>query len=234
MRVFCIKLIYGFLDLLFPITCVICGTDGVYVCSKCLRKLPQITNQICIKCAQPAPFGKTHPACKTKNVPDGVLSALTYKDRQVKELIKIFKFTFVESLGMPLAQALVDMIKNHELKSYFQDFLIIPVPLHRRRFNWRGFNQAETLARELGKQLGISFNVSLVKRLKHTKPQTKLTLEERKNNLQNAFDVTSPLPNKKIILIDDVLTSGTTILELTRVLKQSGAKEVWAITLAHG
>jgi len=229
-----ISIIHFLLDLLFPIRCFVCGVDGYHVCSKCLSNLPRLENQICIRCAKPAPFGKTHVGCRTKKVPDGVLSALTYKDKQVKELIKTFKFSFIETLAEPLAQTMVETINNHALENYFKDFLIIPVPLHRKRFNWRGFNQAEALAKELSQNLNIPLNTALVKRLKHTKPQTTLTLEERKTNLQNAFTLTSPLTNKKIILVDDVLTSGTTILELTRVLKRAGAREVWAMTVAHG
>jgi len=107
------------------------------------------------------------------------------------------------------------------------------VPLHRRRYAWRGFNQAEILARFWSSALGINMDRRLLYRRRNTKMQVKLNGEERRKNLLGAFAVRGALPAKRIILIDDVFTTGSTLQECARVLKLAGAVEVWGAALAR-
>ena len=230
-----IKSTYNFiLDLLFPIQCLVCGKDEVLICDKCLNNIPRLPKQACLICKLPSPFGATHPVCKTKHALDGIISALPYQEKHVKEMIKAFKFKYISSLAEPLAQIIFKEIQNNELTDFFKDFIIVPVPLHPKRLRWRGFNQAEILGNALVKILGNSTDINLIKREKTTIPQTKLTQEERQKNIQNAFTITenANLAGKKILLIDDVVTSGATLRELARIIKKSGADSVWAVTLA--
>jgi len=222
------------LDLVFPVSCLVCGREGTYLCENCQPKLSKLINQECLVCQKPSPFGKTHPDCITRNSVDGALAALNHKDPKVSEIIRTFKYNFVSSLANPLATMIVETIKREGLENYFAEFIIVPVPLHNRRLNWRGFNQAGLLANSLAENLKISVNNHLVTRSKFTKPQVTLTADDRKKNIQNAFTLTGEVGGKKILLVDDVVTSGSTANELAKLFKQTHAAEVWIATAAHG
>ena len=189
-----------FLGLLFPAACLVCGKEDTYLCSMCAAKLPRLENQRCIRCQEPSPFGKTHPTCRSRDFADGSISALNYKDPRVLKIIKVFKYNFVSDLSIPLAVAMIEAAKNQGLTEYFKGFTIVPVPLHRKRHNWRGFNQAELLSDMLSLSLGIPVNKTLVTRQKSTKPQVKLSAVKRKKNMENAFSLLGSPANKKIIL----------------------------------
>lgn len=121
-------------------------------------------------------------------------------------------------------------------------WLVTPVPLHPRRYRWRGFNQAANFAKSLSQVTHWPYHPDLLKRSKHTKPQSLLKGDERRQNLLGAFEFnnnTSPpsnnslLKNYPILLVDDVWTTGTTLKECAKVLKRNGAEKVWALTLAR-
>lgn len=222
------------IDLVFPITCLACGKEGSYLCQNCFVKLPRLEKQQCLVCQKPSPFGKTHPECVSRNTVDGVISSLTYKDPVVKEIIRVFKYSFVSSLSLPLSKLIVEAMEAQELADYFHDFMIVPVPLHRKRLNWRGFNQALLLSKALSEALEIPIQNQLVQRKKFTKPQVKLKAEERRRNLENAFQLSDNAENKKILLVDDVVTSGVTLNEMAKLFKQADCAEVWGLTVAQG
>ena len=113
--------------------------------------------------------------------------------------------------------------------------LIIPVPLHPRRLRWRGFNQSVLLGREVGRAWGIPLDPFVLTRKTETVPQSTLTLKERRPNVRGAFSI-SPrrsVENLRLLLVDDIYTSGATVNECTRVLLHSGAREVQVLTLAR-
>jgi ComF family protein len=222
------------LDLVFPITCLVCGQEGIYLCPVCASKLPRLEKQLCISCTKPSPFGKTHPDCVTRNVADGMICGLTYKHKNTDKIIRTFKYSFVSDLAEPLSKIIIQTINVEGLSNYFQEFTLIPVPLHRRRQNWRGFNQAQLLGAELAKHLNIPIDDQLILRSKFTKPQTTLSQDERKSNIQNAFSINSNVAGKKFLIVDDVVTTGSTINEISKLLKQKHASEIWALAVAHG
>lgn len=224
----------GILDLVFPISCLVCGRDGEFLCSDCLAKLPRLEKQKCIVCTKPSPFGKTHPDCVTRNTVDGMICAASYQDKNTKKIIETFKYNFVSDLSKPLAQMITETVISQNLLEYFQEFILVPVPLHKKRLNWRGFNQAVLLAMELSQNLKIPIEDKLAIRDKHTKPQVNLTADERKRNIENAFSVTSEVAGKKILLVDDVVTSGSTANEIAKLLKSNKAAEIWILAFAHG
>lgn len=134
-----------------------------------------------------------------------------------------------------LAGFIIEAIQNQNLAEYFTEFKIIPVPLHRDRFMWRGFNQSEQIAQILSDQLSISVDPKAIMRTINTKPQAKLSLEQRKKNIDKAFKINSFLTiHDKYLLVDDVAASGATLNEMAKTLKASGAKEIWAATIARG
>lgn len=220
-------------DLVFPVSCVICGKEGLFLCASCKEKLPRLEKQLCISCKKPAPYGKTHPDCVTKNTVDGTISALSYTDLKSKKLIRTFKYEFIFDLAKPLSDLIIEAVNAQGLAGYFSEFTIIPVPLHKRRFNWRGFNQADLLADALGKNLSLSVSRDIVERTKFTKPQIDLLAEERKTNIENAFTAAGKVSGK-YLLVDDVITTGSTLNEIAKLLKKQKCAEVWAVTIAHG
>lgn len=218
-------------DLIFPKYCCICDLEETYLCSACFNKLIRLEKQKCIACLKPSPFGKTHADCGSKNLLDGVVSAFPYKNPGVKKLIQLFKYKFIKDLYLGLAKLLSLELENNELVGHFQKFTIIPVPLHKLRINWRGFNQSELLSLELAKQIITPLDVNLVQRIKNTKPQVNLKKDDRKENIKNAFQVNGKALGNYLI-IDDVITTGSTLNEIARVLKKAGANQVWAATIA--
>ena len=221
-------------DLVFPVYCLSCGIEGKFVCDGCIPRLARLDRQICIVCQTPAPFGKTHPQCVSANKLDGIISALPYRNPQIANLIETFKYKFIDDLSPILSKFLIDEIENQNLNGYFSGFTLIPIPLHPRRYSWRGFNQAELIAQSLSKDLEIPVNKELVKRIKFTQPQVKLERSARQENMKDAFGLTQAQTAGKYLLVDDVVTTGATLNEIAKLLKRSGASEVWALTVAHG
>ncbi|MFH1392399.1 MAG: ComF family protein [bacterium] len=145
----------------------------------------------------------------------------SYQNQLLKKAIHTFKYKFVKDLARPLAKLLLKKI------DFDYDF-IVPVPLHSRRLRWRGFNQAELLAKEIDKNKVLS---ALIK-IKNTKPQVQFSEKQREQNITNAFKCVCDLTNKKVLLIDDVETTGSTLRECEKALLQAGAKQVYCLTLA--
>jgi competence protein ComFC len=138
-------------------------------------------------------------------------------------------------LALPLGDLLANGV-NAESRRPEKDFILMPVPLYKKRLLERGFNQAALLAGGLSDRLGLEVEEKVLERVRQTVPQVDLEEKERKDNVKNVFSVRdiSRVKNKKIILVDDVITTGATIEECGKVLKLSGAKEVWGVALAKG
>ena len=216
------------LDFIFPKQCVGCKKFGSYLCSQCLEKVEYLETQTCVYCYKPAISGKTHPRCFKKNGLDGMVSLANYKT-PVKELIKSLKYHYT-----------TDLLNEVEEKFTFRDeaileksATILPLPLFQSRRNYRGFNQAELLGKVIAKKLRLSYREGLLERCVATKPQVGLSQSERAENVKNAFGLRSSLEKKIYYVFDDVWTSGATLKEVAKVLKQAGAEVVWGLTFAH-
>lgn len=240
-----LKLKNIFLDILFPIHCLTCQKYGSIFCDKCLEKIKFLEEQICPYCEKIAtPKGSLCPRCKEKSQErdflgylNFLIAATRYKENGMGKIIHSYKYNFIRSLSIPLGKILVSALLQNEIA--IPD-IIVPVPLHKRRERWRGFNQAELLSVFISKNLTpgleIPIETSLILRKKFTPPQMKIKrYQERKVNLQNAFSANpaSDISGKYIILVDDVATTGATLFECAKVLKQGGAKKVGAIVLAR-
>jgi len=221
------------LDLVFPIFCLQCGKEGVFVCTSCLNKLRRLESQTCISCEKPSPVGQTHPGCSSKNKTDALLSVSPYSDPLCNKAIKTFKYNYVTSLAPVLGRLMAEEIANNGIEQAVKEFVAIPVPLHHRKFRERGFNQSELLAKVVSSLLEIPLETSAVERSRYTKPQSELMPDAKKDNIRSAFSAIKKGP-KKVLLIDDVVTSGSTLNEVARQLKKAGTKTVWALTFARG
>lgn len=160
-----------------------------------------------------------------------VLSVAAYRGA-VRYLVFQFKYNQHTYLSKILGQMMAELVLEEKLEVDS----VIAVPLHKKRQRERGFNQAELLARHIGKNLAISNIKGNLIRTKNTRVMHALTRRERKKNLLDAFKVKNPgvILNQNILLIDDILTTGTTIEACSRVLLEAGAKSVTAITFARG
>src|SRR3989338_1566821 len=234
----------SFLDLLFPKRCVSCGKFGAYICKSCFSKIEFIEKPICPICQRQAVGGKTHPGCQGRYRLDGLVVAARYRG-PVKSAIAKVKYKLVYDIAKILIDLIVVNLWKFDLAS---DLILVPVPLHVRRKNWRGFNQAELLANLLSKSFGVSVSDALI-RIRQTKSQVGLKRDDRKENVRGAFalrpsgqkkrksfdsaqgKIISEVKGKNIILVDDVYTSGATMTECCKVLKKEGAGEVWGMAV---
>ena len=151
----------------------------------------------------------------------------------MKESIGRFKYKNRREYGDFYVQ---EMLRNcgYAVRSWNID-LIVPIPLHKSRRRKRGFNQAELIAKKLGKELGIPVSVDTLFRTRKTKPQKELNDQERKSNLKNAFEIgKNDLEFKKILLIDDIYTTGSTIDIATTILLEHGAEKVYFLSISIG
>jgi ComF family protein len=198
-------------DLLFPKFCVDCKKEGDWLCENC-RPVKAFFQE-----------GQA-----IANL-DGVTNLFTYGENSVSKLIQMFKYNYL----LEIADIFEKIISNTEFKNIWQDFVIIPVPLHARRERERGFNQAEVLAKLFAKKLGLNINKNL-DRVIYTAQQAKLSQEDRPLNLKDAFIFSDKVLPEKVLLVDDVYTTGATMQECAKVLKDKGVKIVWGLVLARG
>ena len=203
-------------DMLFPKTCVDCGKIGKYLCQKCGLKIEVL--------------GADY---KSKKI-EGRIGLFKYNGA-IKELIKLIKFDLVSDAKTEIGEMIVNQLKENypNILEYWQknDFVIIPVPLHWRRKNWRGFNQAEIIADEVGKKIDLSVNNKIILRKINTKHQATSNKIERISNLKNAFMTVDKIP-KNIIIFDDVWTTGNTIKNIIKIIPKN--RKIWVLTMASG
>lgn len=223
------------LDLLFPKRCVSCGRFGAYICRDCFTKIEYIDKPVCPICQRQAVEGKTHPGCRNRYRLDGLVVICRYQG-PIKEAIAKVKYKWVYDVEKVLVDLIADNLWKFDLP---KDLILVSVPLHAKRKSWRGFNQAEILAKSLAKSFGMPFADVLV-RVRETATQVGLKRDKRKENVKGAFALrqaqgrTIDVKGRDIVLVDDVYTSGATMGECCRVLKKAGAGEVWGMAVALG
>ena len=184
--------------------------------------------------------GLTHPVCRSPHSIDGVFPSLVYKGI-VKKLVYTFKYPpYITDLLSQLEALLYEgIIQKEGLHTILQKQpVFVPIPLHKNKLRKRGYNQSALLAKALAKRFALPM-IPLLERNKDTKTQVGLSKEERQKNIQNAFRIAPKYSGsikqyETVILVDDVVTSGSTLKECAKVLKRAGVKQVWAVTLAHG
>jgi len=219
-------------DFVFPKKCVGCGKYEVFLCNGCEKEM-ELAEQICPMCFRPNLGGWTHEKCRKKLGVDGLMAIWSYKNGVVQEVVENIKFGFNrELMGMTLEKV--------TFESGIKFDFLVPMPLYYLRENWRGFNQAEEMAKVVAKRMNLPVS-KLLKRDKNTKQQAMLTKAvERKKNMRGAFSLDKEvrlsglsLKNKNVLLIDDVFTSGESMKECTRVLKRAGVEKMWGLVMAR-
>lgn len=233
--------VFYILDFIFPIECINCQKNGKWLCTKCFEKLSFYQDKYCPICKKESKQGKFCKDCSPLFIIDKIFIAGSYKNKIISELIKKLKFYSIKDISQILGDYLYKFLKKEKIlekngpyKIDIKKTIIIPVPLSRRRYNFRGFNQSEEIAKRLSEKTKIPLQKNL-KKIKNTKAQSKLSREKRLKNLQNCFMWSGKSLNKKnIILIDDVITTGSTLNECAKELKKHGAGKVWGLVVAKG
>ncbi|MBI2065282.1 MAG: ComF family protein [Candidatus Yanofskybacteria bacterium] len=233
-------------DLIFPKKCIICGRfndknfDG-YLCAKCLNTIPINHSFGCIGCKRPVALGKTCRLCAKTNHIDQLLVAADYKNQDLIKIIKLFKYRFIKELGLPLSlltkKYLVYLARAKKLNFLEENPLALPVPLSNKRLNWRGFNQSDILADLLAENFHLEKVTGVISRTGNSKPQAEIEEKDKRlDNLSGLFRIScaDKITNKNILLIDDVCTTGATLNECAKILKEAGVKRVTGLVIARG
>lgn len=211
---------------LFPASCVNCGKADVIFCNECLRMAKQ-AQQICFVCKNFSESGYTHKQCLNPKAPKQLLCAYEYQS--ISKLIKAFKYDQIIEAGQICAHLLGNFIAMKGLN--LNEYTITFVPMHKRKQNLKLFNHAQMLAEQLASTNQAKIEQLLTKQI-NTKPQANLKKEQRILNLKEVFKCALRTPGK-IILIDDVFTTGSTLNECCSELFAAGAEEIICITLAR-
>lgn len=232
------------LDIIFPKICLGCSkftgkNDFDYVCGKCFGEIALKNILECIGCKRETRLGLTCAFCAKENNIDQLIIVAGLSNPLVDKILKTYKYKFVRDMSAPLSVIAKKRVKNLLLKGFnlFEDNpLLIPVPLRRKRLNWRGFNQAGLLAKDISDTYYMTYRGDILIRIADPKHQADIKAkEDRINNVRNNFAVkdSESLRGRTVILVDDICTTGATINECARVLKESGAKRVIGFAIAR-
>lgn len=209
----------------FPSKCIFCGRvveAGGYVCSDCKRTLPYAGGELCPRCAS--------SACRCHRRPPVYDRAVVpfYYERRAAEAIKRFKFGDRPQDAVGLSAFIAERLSQAD--DIPMPDVIIPVPMYRKNKAERGYNQSELLAKELSRRLQIHTDFYSFQKLRPSRTQHQLSAAERRQNLSDCFAVTVPgaICGKKILLVDDVITTGATLDACASILRQSGAQYIIA------
>ena len=222
----------AFADLLFPPHCVVCRTLGAWLCESCQAAIEAISPPVCGRCGLPLPaLASDHYCPLAASSLAGVRAYALYRG-PLREAIHQFKYGGLQSLATLLGEMMAGGWVTLAPSSGPVD-AVVPVPLHPARQRERGFNQSACLARQLGAHLGWPVIEGVLVRTRRTVPQVGLEPARRQTNVAGAFQcVDGSLAGKRLLLIDDVRTTGSTLEAACLALHQGGAASVWAYTLA--
>ncbi len=217
------------LEWLLPKRCVGCGGEGNWLCLACFETIELKSTPACADCQRLTIDGRFCRFHRKDHALTGLLSVDDFSPGVLREAIHVLKYNGVRELAHPLAYLLWQRLSASSLTGA----LILPVPLHPKRESLRGFNQAALLARGLP-----AVDMTILVKYRATTPQADLDHIKRKTNLTGAFGIrqesAGKIIGKKIILVDDVSTTGATLDMIADLLRHHGARQVWGLVLAKG
>jgi len=229
------------LDLVLPPRCHIClknipDAGKLHICPDCHAALPLLNSPLCSICGTPHEgMGSDHPCgrCISSPPPYTAARAALRYEGSCRDLIHAFKYTQKSHLRRPLGLLMASLLNQFVTEQ--KPDLLIPVPLHISRLRTRGFNQAILLGELVSQQWQIPLLRQGLQRTRPTTPQMELTRDQRMTNLHGAFAIkdTAEVADRRVMLVDDVFTTGSTLSECAQVLRQAGCHEISAVTVAH-
>ena len=217
------------LDLIFPRTCAGCGREGGYLCDECEATIPRLESPQCSVCSAPSRLSLC-AWCQSANQPFNGITAPYRWTGVVQELVYSLKYRNVRASAPRLAELMTAHLAD---KSITAD-MVAPVPLHPSRERERGYNQSEVLAQGISQSTGIPVSNKVLVRIRNTPPQVSMsTPEERRRNVIGAFECVGDVAGKRVLLVDDVVTTGATVAECSVQLRNAGAASIWVLSLGR-
>ncbi len=216
------------LDTLFPPRCFGCGGYGSFLCPPCNVSAPCLEPPFCRICAQP---GATVGVCIECAHRPPQLEGITVPylmQGAIREGVHSLKYRNVRAAAPTLGGLLARCLEPKPPMG-----ALVPVPLHKKRLRRRGYNQSTLLAREVGKRTGLPVEEAALTRTRDTPPQVGLSHAERARNVEGSFTCVGDVAGRSFILVDDVVTTGSTMFACAKALKATGAASVWGLALAR-
>ncbi len=222
---------------IYPNHCPVC--DRVLydrlICPRCAKKLTYAVQPVCLSCGKPVENAAQEYCsdCSRKtHVFDQGRAVWVYQG-PMRQILYRYKYSnrrdYTDFFAAEAARIYEPWIRRRRIEA------VVPIPLSRKRRRTRGYNQAEVFAKQLSLLLGLPFYTKLLVRVRNTTPQKQLSVKERKNNLKNAFKIAGNVVKlKRVLLVDDIYTTGSTMDAAARVLKQAGAAEVYCLCISIG
>ncbi len=218
-------------DLFFPAKCLICNKISQNICIDCINKIQEVINQTCPNCNKLSKYGAYCNRCKKNKYISGIIAFGYFRNPILKKVIYELKYEGVFSVSDQLAGMLTKTILKEDIIFDIISF----VPISKKSLRHRGYNQSELIANSLSEYFKKPV-FSLLTKTKETKSQVGLSGKERRNNLFDAFIIneknSNKLIGKKILIIDDVCTTGSTLNECAKILKNGGAKKIHGAVIA--
>ncbi|HNY83941.1 MAG TPA: ComF family protein [Anaerolineaceae bacterium] len=218
------------LDWLFPPNCVGCGEPGHLICDICLKSIENLPKHTCQLCANPLHAAGICAYCQNSPPDYDKIYCYAVYSGVVRKAIQRLKYSRDLEMGRLIAKMMAP-----KLQALFQNAnLIVPMPLSLKRFRERGYNQAEAITKPLSELIGWAHSSKALEKIRDTETQVHLSVAERLANLDGAFKADSELViGKSIVLLDDVMTTGATMRQAAKALREAGAKEIYAATFAR-
>jgi len=218
------------LDLLFPSKCIGCGAEGEFICSSCSEELPRLESPYCESCGLPLEEEGACPKCCNRPLEIDGIRSLFLHENLARDAVHALKYNNLKSLAKPLAQLMAEYLESNPLPAD----ILLAIPMHSKRMRKRGYNQAHLLAEELGRLMQLPVSRGTLIRTTDTPSQVSLGAEERRKNVAGAFHCKNQaFADKRMLLIDDVCTTGATLNACAITLKEAGAASVWGLTLSR-
>lgn len=229
------NLLTSLAEFFYPERCLVCGKNGAIVHQDCEKQLPYVKEPFCHACSKPLEDAHCHSLICKMNEQEKALYAIRsifWHQAAGREAVLRLKYRGVSSLSDWAAHQVAKNLQAAKLSNQFD--LIMAVPLHAQRLQKRGYNQAAIVATKLAPKLDRPYQEGQLIRAKATRSQVELNAKERERNVRNAFVWQGKdLQGQTILLFDDVCTTGATLNQCARVLKEAGAGDIWAITLTQ-
>ena len=221
------------LELVLPVHCLGCATQGDILCSSCISNLPRLEAPFCAICADPGVVGVCGNCRQESGSSTGSLQGIRapfLMEGKVREAVLSFKYRNYRVAAPCLARLMADYLMSNNLPGT----VLVPVPLHKKKLRERGYNQASLLGKELGKIVGMPVMEKLLVRTRNTPPQARSGhVNQRLDNTAGAFACQQDTTGLSCILVDDVCTTGSTLGACADALVAAGATSLWGLTLAR-
>ena len=216
-------------DFLMPIACVHCGIEGGFLCEPCVASAANLPNNVCYTCAEPTSENTVRCGdCATLPPPLDRLVAVYRYGGSVRSAVHALKYRHVTAI----APVMADLMARHPFVRRAELDCVVPVPVHQDRLRERGYNQASLVASNLAEKLQQHYIAEGLSKIRSTVSQVELTRQQRATSLREAFSANYNFEDAHVLLIDDVCTTGNTLMNCAASLKRAGARRVSAMVFA--